>query len=401
MHNTKIEFEKELFLFYQATKIPLCVFDNTPKDIYRCPMVKNMNCSVATMSQCITALSKHSVSEHIPLLYTSTTCFFALLKLDNETNLMFGPVSSVPITYKEFYKWSSSIQDLQDMLHLYHIIQQSPLFSLATFTANISLFIKLMFQEDLPIEKILESQLTFTENETVSEDELPSEPSYPAMEEMMTFQKEILFHIRNGNPNAIEKMFHSTRLFYIPDHIPFAPDEVKKIFFMYATLCYVSVIEEGLELQKAFPIFDTYISKIPSLLSTKKLIELCKQISLDYCKQIVSLHYVKSDSPVVTKCLLYIQNHLYKKITLDDLAKHCNMSRRTITRHFTEYYHMPVSEYIIHLKLDEAAFLLTHSHYSLVEISHQLTFSSQSHFTVAFKKRYQYTPQQYREKFRQ
>ena len=287
-----------------------------------------------------------------------------------------------------------------DLLHLYKIVEQSPLFSLTKFSASLSLFIKLLFQEDITAEQILEKQLTFPGNNVPDNTEPPAEPAYITMQEIMEFQKKIIFNIRTGNRNAIEKMFSGALFFTLPTGISFTTEDMKKIYFMYLTLCYVAALEEGLELQKAFPVFETFLARISSINSTEHLTELCRQVSLDYCNLIIPLHRTGSESPVVAKCLQYIQNKIYDRITVDDLAAHCNLSRRTITRHFTEHYHMPVADYILQLKLKESCFLLAHSHFSLAEISNQLGFSSQSHFTVTFKKHYRYTPQQYRNKFK-
>jgi len=274
-------FDSELLLFHQATQIPICVFDDTPKDLLRYPIIEAMTCSPHTLSQCANALNSGSPTSHLPMLYSSDTCFFALLKLEPERNIILGPVSYAPITYKEFYNSNKIGCDLQDLLHLYRITQQSPHFSPEQFAANICLFIKMLFQEDIPVINVLKNQ-----------------------------------------------------------------------------------------------------------------------ISLECCNRIIPLHNPFSNSPIVTKCLQYIHNNIHTKITIDDLAKHCNMSRRTITRHFTEFHHMPVAEYITQLKLKEAVFLLINSEFSLAEISNQLAFSSQSHFTISFKKQFYYTPQQYRDKYK-
>lgn len=94
--------------------------------------------------------------------------------------------------------------------------------------------------------------------------------------------------------------------------------------------------------------------------------------------------------------LQYIQEHIQTKISIDDIAHYCKVSKRTVLRHFSKYYDMSVSEYIMKVKLEEGAFLIKYSNMTFAEISNQLAFSSQSHFSVAFKKRYHYTPQQYR-----
>lgn len=183
------------------------------------------------------------------------------------------------------------------------------------------------------------------------------------------------------------------------EQTPSSAEDFKNIFLIYATLCCITALESKVALEKAFPIFDTYLSKAPSIVTSKDLATLCQQLTLDYCNQILSLQPVHSDSPIISKCLHYIHKNIYSRITVSDLAQHCNVSTRTITRHFSDYYHIPVTEHIINCKLEEAAFLLTHSSFSLTEISSLLAFSSQSHLTVAFKKKYSYTPQKYRDKF--
>ncbi len=279
MLQTKI-LNEHLSLFHQATGIPLCVFDNTPKDLFHYPIIENMSYTPRTLSHCVNALYSVSENTHMPILYSSDTSFFALLKLDSDTNIILGPVSSEPITYTEFFNSNKSGGDSRNLPHLYRITQQSPHVSLFRFAANISLFINLIWHEHVSVEKLLENQMT------------------------------------------------------------------------------------------------------------------------SFTNRVVPLHNENHDSIIVTKCLHYIQNHIHSRITVDDLAQYCNMSRRTITRHFTEFHSVPVTEYIIRIKLKEAAFLLIHSNLSLSEISDQLAFSSQSHFSVAFKKHFHNTPKQYRENYK-
>lgn len=400
MNKFRLRFEKDLQLFHQASNIPLCVFDNSPKDIFRYPWIDNMDCSPKTLHQCIELLKERDFSLPLPILISSNSCFFALLRLDENTNVMFGPISSIPQTYKEFYNTHKNNCDPDDLLHLYQVIQQSPHITLTQFVNNISLYIKLAFHIDISTEEILNNHIIFSNNDLDVTYTDIDEPKYITVTEAIGFQKKILFHIQNGNIPEIKKLFCDTYFFLNLENAPSSIEELKKIFFIYATICCVIVIEEGVDVQIAFPILDTYIAKIPSLKVPDDLAKLCLQLSIDYCHQTIKLHNTQSNSPIVSQCLQYIQNNIYSKITIDDLAKHCNLSKRTITRHFSDYHHISASEYILQLKLKEAAFLLTNSLFSLVEISNQLAFSSQSHFSVAFKKQYSYTPQQYRDKFK-
>lgn len=401
MNNITLSLEKDLHLFHQASKIPLCVFDSTQRDLLRYPLIDSMECSPKTMEQCIHVLKKLPDTHHVPTLISSNSCFLALLKLDGNTNVMFGPISSVPLTYSEFYNTNKNTCDPDDLMHLYQIIQQSPHITLAQFANNISLYIKLAFHEEISPQEILANHIILSKPHTDAGTISIDEPKYMTVSDGISFQKKILFHIQNGHLQNIKKIFHETDFFANLEIAPSSMEELQKIFFIYSTLCFVTVIEEGLDVQKAFSIFDTYTSRIPSLTAPDDLEKLCLQLSIDYCQQTILLHNMYSTSPIVSQCLQYIHNHIHSKITISDLAKHCNLSNRTITRHFSEHYHIPVSEYILLQKLKEAAFMLTHSNFSLIEISHQLAFSSQSHFSVAFKAKYNYTPQQYRDKFKE
>lgn len=398
MITTHIPFESELHLFHQATKLPICLFNTTPNTLLQYPLIEAATCSPITLIQCCNILANSPV--FFPLLFASDSFFFALIKADPFTNIMLGPVASVPLTYKEFYESNKSDCNSDDLTLLYRIIQQSPHISLSQFAGNICLLIKLIEGKSISIQDVLSSQREIPKQHySISESEI-SEYSYTSVNEVMSFQKTILYHIQNGHINEIKRIFQEPNFFNNMELIPSSVGECHKIFFVYATLCCVTAIEEGLDTKRAFPLFDTYISKIPSITSQTELSELCMSISLEYCQQIIRLREYQSDSPVITQCLQYIHEHIHSKITVDDLATHCNLSKRSITRHFTAYYHTSVSEYILNEKLKEAAFLLTNSCFSLTEISHQLAFSSQSHLSVAFKKKYFYTPQQYRDKYK-
>lgn len=401
MNTTLTNLEKDLILFYQATRIPFCVFDNTPIDLIRYPLIASMKCSPQTLQQCLQVVSKMQTANHLPILYSSDSCFIALLKLDEKTNVFWGPISSVPLTYKEFYEMNKLSCDPDDLSHLYRILQQSPHMNLTQFASSLSLFIKLAFREDISAQEILSNHVILPYDNAKRPDKNISDSNYMTVSEAISFQKKILYFIQHGNTTEIKKIFDNTLFFYNLKISPSSFEELRNIFFVYATICCVAVIDIGLDLQKAFPIFDNYISKLPLLTTPEDLEKLCEQISIDYCEQIDNFKNCVSSSPIVTQCLQYIHNNIYSRITINDLAKHCNLTTRTITRHFSQHYHVSVSEYILLSKLREAEFLLTHSTFSLAEISNLLSFSSQSHFTVAFKKIYFYTPQQYRERNRQ
>lgn len=128
---------ENLDLFYNATNIPFCVFDTTPKDLYRCPHIKEMVCSKITLKEFCEHLKKVPLESYQPLFYYSKVCFFALLRLEKDINIIFGPVISIPMTYKDFYECNKASIMNEDLQHLYRISQKSPLMPFSRFINNI------------------------------------------------------------------------------------------------------------------------------------------------------------------------------------------------------------------------------------------------------------------------
>ena len=208
----------------------------------------------------------------------------------------------------------------------------------------------------------------------------------------------MLQDIKTGNCQGIEEAFESG-MQIICNNITFTSSEdVQSFFYFHALICCIAIIEHYGELKNVYDVFKSYTSMLSSIRSISDMIEMCRKISLEYCKLVLSRQKNSSKSSIVTNSLQYIQEHIQTKMSIDDIAHYCKVSKRTVMRHFSKYYDMSVSEYVMKVKLEKGAFLLEHSNMTFAEISNQLAFSSQSHFSTAFKKRYHCTPQQYRNK---
>ncbi|MBU5478137.1 AraC family transcriptional regulator [Eubacterium sp. MSJ-13] len=387
---------EDLNLFYDATSIPFCVFDNTLKDLYRCPHMKDMECSAVTMKACCDRLAIVPLDKHLPVFSYSNFCFFAMLRLDKNINILFGPVISMPMTYREFDKYNKSVIIAEDMLHLYNVSQRGPLMSLSRFMNNILMFIKIMFNENIRMEDILTKEIEFCENDNGKEKHKSSDNAEILVKKASNFQKQIIYYMKKGNSSAIKKEFHDTDFFNYLALRPMTAEEMIQIFFSYIIICCVAVMESGVDTGKAVQIFDTYSSKGKIIKNVNELKAVCRNISIDYCNEIENLEKFDTESSVVRKCMHYIHNNIQSKISVNNLAEYCGVSARTISRHFEQYCDMSVAKYIMKLKLKEAAFLLADTDMKLSEISNQLSFSSQSHLNNAFKGEYSCTPQMYR-----
>ncbi len=88
-------------------------------------------------------------------------------------------------------------------------------------------------------------------------------------------------------------------------------------------------------------------------------------------------------------------NNCEKKLTVDEIAELCNMSRSNLKRIFGMYNDVGIAKYMLTLKIQRAAEMLLKG-FSAAEITEKLNFSSAHYFQTVFKRELGITPNQYR-----
>ncbi len=81
---------------------------------------------------------------------------------------------------------------------------------------------------------------------------------------------------------------------------------------------------------------------------------------------------------------------------LQQIRQEFNYSDIYFARKFKEYFNSTLSQYILQLRLNRAAFLLTTSPLSIYEITHSIGFESVNYFIKTFKNKFGLTPAKYR-----
>lgn len=92
----------------------------------------------------------------------------------------------------------------------------------------------------------------------------------------------------------------------------------------------------------------------------------------------------------------YINFKFYDKITLSDVAEHVFLSTRQVARIIKKEYGCSLSDLVIDKKLASAEILLRNTDIKISDIAHQINFGSENYFYSLFKKKYGYSPLQYR-----
>ena len=101
-------------------------------------------------------------------------------------------------------------------------------------------------------------------------------------------------------------------------------------------------------------------------------------------------------NPLLSKCLLMMENNLEKPFSIAKMAKTLGTSHRQLDRLFNKHLKTSPAEYYRLLRLARGASLLLQTGLPVSEVAVGCGFQSSSHFSLHFKEQYEATPGQYR-----
>ena len=92
----------------------------------------------------------------------------------------------------------------------------------------------------------------------------------------------------------------------------------------------------------------------------------------------------------------YSQQNFKEKISLKEFGEQFHLSEKYISRYFKEHFHITLSQYITHLRLEYAKQLLQDTDTPVTEIAMQSGYQNVSYFIRIFKKTYGVSPLKYK-----
>jgi AraC-like DNA-binding protein len=97
----------------------------------------------------------------------------------------------------------------------------------------------------------------------------------------------------------------------------------------------------------------------------------------------------------IAAAVQYIQEHLHRHISIDELLEEACMSKSSFYRHFGNEFDVSPLEYITHQRVVRAREMLADPQNTVTEVCHALGFNSTSYFIDMFKEHEGVTPKQY------
>ncbi|MBR6178726.1 MAG: helix-turn-helix transcriptional regulator [Bacteroidales bacterium] len=161
-----------------------------------------------------------------------------------------------------------------------------------------------------------------------------------------------------------------------------------------------------------------YVSEVDD--SEGKILEAARELQNSVFSHSINPHYVEG---LIVECIVnsYYRRHhkplpdsysVCRKIfkardvltenfqnppTLRELAASVGTNECTLKKVFKQMFSITVFDYLNDLRMNKAARLLADGDSAINDIAQDLGFSSQSHFTTSFRKRYGLTPKEFRE----
>jgi len=103
----------------------------------------------------------------------------------------------------------------------------------------------------------------------------------------------------------------------------------------------------------------------------------------------------RNDNLILNRAVEYVAEHIYEKISVDQLARYCCISSTFLSTLFQRHLGISPGAYILRARLEESRLLIKCGYGNMAEIASRLHFSSPPHFSSAFRRLYGMTPTAY------
>ena len=169
---------------------------------------------------------------------------------------------------------------------------------------------------------------------------------------------------------------------------------------MIGSIAFLSraAIRAGVNTDKAFALSDSLTQQVEDMTSRKAVLAYEENILL----QFIELVHARLETayPVsITRVMHYIENNLNKKVTLKDAAAYAGIHPAYLSARFKRETGSDFTTFVSRRKIQESAYFVRHTHYSVSQIALLYGFSSQSYYITTFKRILGITPMEYRARY--
>lgn len=229
---------------------------------------------------------------------------------------------------------------------------------------------------------------------------LPHSAEHRDRHKVWSAEQSLLQMVRNGDldyKRALNTSLQLSNGVPVESSDPLRRGKISNIVF--CSIVCRAAIEGGLSPEEAYALGDAYIQNSESARTMDELTAIALTMYDDFIHRVHKCRTNPKLSPVVQKCVDYIEMHLEERIRAADLAAVAGYSEYYTTQRFRRETGLSVNDYIKFAKVERAKILLRGTDQDVREIASALGFSSRSHFSQSFKQVTGQSPAEFRAQF--
>lgn len=171
----------------------------------------------------------------------------------------------------------------------------------------------------------------------------------------------------------------------------------KNLSIVVISIACRAAIDGGVAPQKAFSMSDVFISNIERMTQVLPIQAAVVEYEREFARAVKQVKHDSEHNRYVERAKEYVAEHIDESIRVVQIGEALGINENYLTGLFHKYEGITLQHYIRKEKVRQAKELLLYSSYSCSEIAALLCFSTQSHFSSAFKREVGMTPAKYRE----
>ena len=166
----------------------------------------------------------------------------------------------------------------------------------------------------------------------------------------------------------------------------------KNLSIVVISIACRAAIDGGVAPQKAFSMSDVFISNIERMTQVLPIQAAVVEYEREFARAVEQVKHDSEHNRYVERAKEYVAEHIDESIRVVQIGEALGINENYLTGLFHKYEGITLQHYIRKEKVRQAKELLLYSSYSCSEIAALLCFSTQSHFSSAFKREVGMTP---------
>lgn len=385
---------------HHITQIPIVLTDGSGKVCSIWPDLPQDYLHVDALLWVITDFCLQRKDSLHPLItYVEPGYFLGVCELPMKQYAVIGLVSPISHSRQEILSMCQNVISPKCLQQYVDMMVKMPLFSLEQIRDMMCILVQLAFGQHIPPDNVQLNDLFLNSSNNPLDlaPELFTQREDAEFHVPIDFETALCHAIENGSRQELMKILYSPVRGRVGTMSLNELRQQKYAAVCLATLLSRAAIRAGLTEEVSFAISDSFCQYIDQLNDIAQIQRRVLSMMTEFCDRVKEVKQTEKYSVVVRKTMDYISVHLHESISLDDLSKHCGLCSRSLSLRFKKETGLGIPDYIHSEKIREAKYMLSHTGYSLSEISCYLNYPSQSYFTQVFKRYTGTTPQLYRD----